>query len=202
MHRFVGTDIDASKFPENPESGASYRVQDINKPWPEDWQSSFDVVHQRLALVGGGPNAQNALKSLSALVKPGGWIQLIEAENVLTHGDGPAMHNFVGLMKDIFTVMGCSLKLSQELSGWLKEDGFVDVQERVVPVQLGATNPKPELAKRGVYSTGVAAAGLVHFGKSSSTPVPASVQGFPNISLSNDHFSTPACRTFHSWGTG
>jgi gliotoxin biosynthesis N-methyltransferase len=162
----VGIDIDASKFPPNAPSGITYQIQDINKQWPEVWLNSFDVVHQRLALVGAGPNAQAALKNISELVKPGGWIQLIEADNVLTDANGPAMHDFVQLMKDVFTTIGTTLNLSRELSGWVKEDGFLHVQERVFNVLLGATNPNPQLAKRGVYSTLVAATGLATFGKS------------------------------------
>lgn len=166
LHSFVGVDIDASNFPRDPPAGVTYQIQDINKPWPKDWLNSFDVVHQRLALVAAGPGAQTAVKNLSELIKPGGWIQLIEADNVLTDADGLAMQGFVRLMKDIFTHIGTTLRLSKELSGWVKENGFLNVQERVVNVQLGATNPNPQLAKRGVYSTVVAATGLVAFGKS------------------------------------
>lgn len=99
----------------------TYQIQDINKPWPEDWHNNFDVVHQRLALAGAGPNAQIALGSIARLVKPGGWIQLIEADNLLTDADGPAMRDFVQLMKDIFTTIGTPLSLSRELSGWIEE---------------------------------------------------------------------------------
>jgi hypothetical protein len=162
----VGIDIDASKFPEHPPTGTSYHTQDINKPWPEEWKNSFDVVHQRLALVGAGPNGQGALKSLSELVKPGGWIQLIEFEFAASDSDGPAVHDFFQVMKDIFRFVGASLKLSHLIADWLKEEGFVDVQERLVITQMGATNRNPELAKQGVYSTSIAATGLTAFAKS------------------------------------
>jgi gliotoxin biosynthesis N-methyltransferase len=165
-HTFVGIDIDPSKFPQDPPAGTSYQVQDINKPWPEDWKNSFDFVHQRLAMVGAGPNGQGALKNLSELVKPGGWIQLIEAENVPEESDGPAMHDFVQVMKDIFVFVGAGLKLSHQMAEWLKADGFADMEERVFVCQMGATNPNPQLAKQGVFSMGVAATGLVTFAKS------------------------------------
>lgn len=165
-HVFVGIDIDGSKFPKNPPAGTTYYVQDINKPWPAEWKNSFDIVHQRLTLVGAGPNGQGALKSLSELVKPGGWIQLIEAENILGDSDGPAMHDFVQVMKDIFTFVGASLQLSHLMSDWIKEDGFIHIEERLVTCQMGVTNQNSQLAKQGVYSTGVAATGLVGFAKS------------------------------------
>lgn len=73
-HQVVGTDIDGSNLPTKPPAGQTYQVQDIKKPWPADWQGKFDFVHQRLALVGGGPAQQQALHNLTALVNPRGWI--------------------------------------------------------------------------------------------------------------------------------
>jgi hypothetical protein len=165
-HQFVGTDVDASNFPASPPSGQTYQAQDINKPWPEEWKESFDLVHQRLVIVGAGPAQQQALGSLAALVKPGGWIQLIEATNELPEGTGPAFRNFIAVMKGVFTAFGSSLHPGNELSGWLQAAGFESVEDRVINTKLGATNPDPRLAKQGVYSTTVAARGLATFGKS------------------------------------
>ncbi|KAL1846602.1 hypothetical protein Daus18300_014193 [Diaporthe australafricana] len=44
--------------------------------------------------------------------------------------------------------------------------GFVDVQYEDISMKLGAVNPKADLARRGVISTGIAAKGLAEFGKS------------------------------------
>jgi hypothetical protein len=99
-------------------------------------------------------------------VKPGGWIQLIEATNNLPEETGPAFRNFVTVMKSIFAAMGSSLTLADELPALLKEAGFVDVHDRILNTKLGATNPNPALAKQGTYSTTVAARGLAGFGAS------------------------------------
>lgn len=72
-------------------------------------------------------------------------------------------------MKDIFKFVGANLELSHLMADWLKEDGFVDVQERLVVCQMGASNPNPDLAKQGVYSTSIAATGLSTFVKSRSS---------------------------------
>jgi hypothetical protein len=159
-HQFVGTDINASNFPANPPKAQTYFAQDINKPWPEEWKNSFDFVHQRLALVGSGPAAQQAVANLAALVKPGGWIQLIEATNDLPEETGPAMRNFVTIMKGMFSTYGASLSLGNDLPGLVTAAGFENVQDRVVMTKLGAANPKPKLAAQGIYSTGVAAVQL------------------------------------------
>jgi len=162
--KFVGTDIDASKFPQNPPTGTTYHAQDIRATWPEEWRESFDIVHQRLTLVAAGPATKTAVHGLAALVKPGGWIQLIEGDGDLNDKTGPAFRDFVQLMKDVFKVMGTSLTLSRDLAPMLSEEGFVDVQERVVVGHLGASNADPELARQGAYSTTVAARGLIQFG--------------------------------------
>lgn len=165
-HHFVGTDIDPSNFPANAPEQHSYQVQDINKPWPEEWKDSFDFVHQRLALVGAGPAPKQAVVNIAALVKPGGWIQLVEAATELKKQNGPAMSQYIAVMAAVSASIGSDLTFGIELSEWLKELGFVDVRDRPFNTPLGATNPDPQLAAKGVYSSGVAVRGLVSFGKS------------------------------------
>lgn len=165
-HQFVGTDLEGSNFPASPPAGQTYQVQDMNQPWPEEWKGSFDLVHQRLALVGAGPGGQQVIEKLAALVKPGGWMQLIEATNNLPEEDGPAMRNLVTVMKGVFKTYGASLNLGTELPGMLSAAGFEDVQSRIANTKLGAINPNKQLARQGVYSTMIAARGLAKFGGS------------------------------------
>jgi len=169
--KFVGTDIDGSKFPEASPT-TTYHIQDIRGPWPTEWNETFDIVHQRLTLVAAGPAAKDVVHSLAALVKPGGWIQFMEADNVLDDKAGPGFRDFVQLMKDIFSVMGASLKLTHEIAPMLREENFVNIHEQVVMMQLGASNPNHELARQGAYSTTVAMQGLIQFG---STLPPSSL---------------------------
>ncbi|OCL14894.1 S-adenosyl-L-methionine-dependent methyltransferase [Glonium stellatum] len=166
QHEIHGADIDPTNFPANPPAGTIYRVQDIKKSWPEDWKGTFDLVHQRLALVGAGPAQKEAVLNLAALVKPNGWIQLMEAENVFVDDQGPAMYDFVRLMKDMFIIMGAKIDLTRQIPGWLEEAGFTDIQDRLIDMKIGATNPNPRLAKQGVYSTAISATALSRFGKS------------------------------------
>ncbi|KAL9119450.1 MAG: hypothetical protein Q9187_003997 [Circinaria calcarea] len=168
-HTLIGTGINPQCFPEPPPPGTTYQVQNINDPWPKEWHGSFDIVHQRLALVGAGPAAQTAVTHLTELVRPAGWIQLIEAQGIIGEKDGPAMHDFLQVMKNVFTTMGVDVTFARQVAGWIKAAGFVDVQERLVDVYMGATNADPQLAQRGVNSTCIAAKGLVDFTKSQST---------------------------------
>lgn len=170
-HTLVGTGSDPSHFPADPPPGTSYHVQDINKPWPEEWKGTFDFVHQGLTLVAVGPAQKAAVENIAALVKPGGWIQLMEGENKASSDNGPEMQNFYTLTLDIFKAMGAKLTLMQELPGWLREAGFSEVHDRLINTPLGATNAKPQLAKQGVYSTALAAKGLIGFAKSKCSTV-------------------------------
>ena len=163
---FVGTDINPQFLPKEPSAAITFEVQDINKPWPEDWRRSFDVVHQRLVLAASGPAQQKAVHSLAELVKPGGWIQLIEGNNTPDETDGPAMKDFVQLIKDVFTIMGADPLFSHSMSRWLIEAGFTNVEERVLDTYNGPRNGDTELGKRGASSTLGAATGLVGFAKS------------------------------------
>lgn len=165
-HEYTGTDINPAEFPVEPPSGTIYQVHDINKPWPEDWAGRFDFVHQRLVLVSGGANQEQALHALGALVKPGGWIQVIEATNELPEGCGPVMQAFVNVINGVFRFMGADLKLTDKMPGWLRGTGFVDIQDRIVPLRFGASNPDATLAAQGVFSTSAAAGGLGNFAKS------------------------------------
>ncbi|KAI0163255.1 cytochrome P450 [Pestalotiopsis sp. NC0098] len=116
-------------------------------------------------LVSGGANQEQALHALGALVKLGRWIQVIEATNELPEGCGPVMQAFVNVMNGVFRFMGADLKLADKMPGWLRGTGFVDIQDRIVPLRLGASNPDASLAAQGVFSTSAAAGGLGNFAK-------------------------------------
>ncbi|MCJ1434632.1 hypothetical protein MMC27_004001 [Xylographa pallens] len=79
--------------------------------------------------MGAGLAAKIAVAHLTELVRPGGWIQLIEAENLIGEEDGPAMHDFLKLMKDVFTAMGAKVTMARHVRNWL--EGIVNVQERM-----------------------------------------------------------------------
>jgi len=166
QHDFVGTDIDPTHFPIEKSSQQSFFVKDINKPWPEEWKESFDLVHQRLVLNGAGHLQREAVDRLLALVKPGGWVQLMETTNHVPASNGPAMRSFDTLMTGVFSWMGSSLSLADDLPAWLQDAGFLDVEHRVVEMRLGRMNSNVHLAKKGTYSCIVAARWLSEFAKS------------------------------------
>lgn len=161
---FLGTDIDATKFPTQPPEAVTFQVQDIRAPWPEALNESFDLVHQRLVLPSAGAFLSTAVKSLCGLVKKGGWIQLIESEYE-AEDVGPALKNLNSLIKDIFKKMGASASMAQDIAPVLKEEGFVDIQDKIITMRLGKGNPDEELGRIGVHTSVAAATGLSGFAK-------------------------------------
>ncbi|KAI3326351.1 S-adenosyl-L-methionine-dependent methyltransferase [Xylariaceae sp. AK1471] len=170
----MGTDITDAKFPKNEDSATvSFHVQSITKPWPQEWKRGFDLVQQRLVLgaCGSFPFAES-IKNLTELVKPDGWIQLIEPDQTCGVGDGPAMRDFITLVSWVFENMGGHVRYAYDIKGWLQEAGMVDIEERSIPLFLGAGIPDQELARRTARSTADAMIPLLKYLEVKGGPPP------------------------------
>jgi hypothetical protein len=146
----------------------------MNKDWPDNFKRYFDLVHQRLALLGAGPNAQAAVHRLAELVKPGGWIQLLEStmifpDDIVNTKRTPAFCDLLKLMKGVAEHMGAAWLIGDTLRGHLEAEGFVDIGEQDVVLRMGKTHPDEKLARNGVVSCGIAVDGLSGFAKSESS---------------------------------
>jgi hypothetical protein len=164
---YIGTDIIEAYFPPKSEwpTNITLELQSITKPWPTNWNNSFDLVHQRFALPAAGRDGvKTALTNLVGLVKPGGWIQFVEADHsVFT---GPAMGELFELVKDVFGAMGIGYDHGRDIKGMLLEAGLEAVEERIYDVPLGAKNPDVEMGKKSAHAFSMGAAGIVGAAKS------------------------------------
>jgi gliotoxin biosynthesis N-methyltransferase len=123
----------------------------ITGPWPADWNNSFDLVHQRLVLSAyDPPTAKTVLPSLFQLVKPGGWIQLLECDPSAGFGpDEGTQHPATAKLGDL--VMSGLPSTSQDaqparcIKRWLVETGAVDVVETIMDCPVGARATTPKL---------------------------------------------------------
>lgn len=144
-----------AKFPKDSLPSSIYlQIQSITEPWPEEWKGTFDLVQQRLTLGACGtfPHGQ-AVKNLAELVKPGGWIQLIEPDQTCGVKDGPAMNDFITLVTWVFDMMGGGARYAYDIKQWLQEAGLVNVKELSIPLFLGASVSDKGLAERTARST-------------------------------------------------
>ena len=143
----MGTDITDVYFPEPAPEGIELTEQSMTKPWPTDWNRTFDLVHQRMALPGADKQSvRSALEGFVGLLKPGGWIQLVEPDHSIYKGS--AMRDFYRLLCDIFEYMGTDSTYAVQLKGWFEEMGLQNVEEKVFDIPLGKSNTKlgPESA--------------------------------------------------------
>jgi SAM-dependent methyltransferase len=171
----VGTDIVPTYFPmaETLGQGIEFRVQSITAPWPDADKSSFDLVHQRMGLFAAGAELDTAVAGLIDLVKPGGWIQLVDAD--LTGPEAAPDSPMAPSVRLIKTLLGKSLDGSDgygaKLKDIFKQNGLIGVEEKIVDAQLGVLNPNPALAKKSTTSFTLAAEGMVAAAKSMPTPL-------------------------------
>jgi len=91
----IGTDI--NEFPEIQDLPSNIKLvkQNMMEDWPADWLGTFDIVQQKNAIVHVGTieEATKAIRRLAELVKPGGWIQLVDCyvpDEQIEDGDEPA----------------------------------------------------------------------------------------------------------------
>ncbi|KAK6072777.1 capsule polysaccharide biosynthesis protein [Seiridium cupressi] len=79
--QLYGFDISAAQFPapEARPSNVSLHEHNVTEPFPEEYQGSFDIVAVRLITAGlRGDDWGAAVRNVSSLLKPGGYLQWIE----------------------------------------------------------------------------------------------------------------------------
>jgi hypothetical protein len=107
----IGTDVTNERFPATPSQGVTLTVQNSLGPWPDSFVQFFDLVHQRLVLLGTGAKSKECVVALTSLVRPGGWIQLVELEDGSAEpsGNGEQMRLFKALFREVAAGMGSNL---------------------------------------------------------------------------------------------
>lgn len=171
----VGTDIVPAYFPkqETLGQGIEFRVQSITASWPDADKNSFDLVHQRMGLFATGAELEAAVAGLIDLVKPGGWIQMVDAD--LTGPEAAPDSPMAPSVRLIKTLLGKNLDGSDaygaKLKHIFKQNHLISVKEKTVDARLGVLNPNPALAKKSTTSFTLAAEGMVAAAKSMPTPL-------------------------------
>jgi gliotoxin biosynthesis N-methyltransferase len=120
----------------------SFRKQSIFDPWPADWTGTFDLVHQRLILNAlDGKASQSVVESLFALVKPGGWIQLLEIDHSAFASreseNHPALVEFSEVYLKLRLLAGKEQQPARLLRKWLVDLQAVDVMETILDCPVG-----------------------------------------------------------------
>ena len=149
---FVGTDIAPQLFPSDYGKSFAFASQSITEPWPPEWNNSFDLVHQRLVLIAVSPEvARQAVHNLVNLVKPGGYIQLVEPD-VSTIGEGiteetPAQRKYLQINEQAFSTIGGNVKLGPHLREWLEACNLEEIEDCELDLATGARSKDPAMAE-------------------------------------------------------
>ncbi|KAI1871960.1 uncharacterized protein JN550_004163 [Neoarthrinium moseri] len=160
----IGTDIQDRHLRALP-PGISFQIQDILQPWPESWKSSFDLVHQTLVLTVAGPRQREAVNAVLELVKPGGWVELMEPDGEAGDDDGPAHQQFVAMMNEIGVWLGAPKGFSKDLEGYLLDAGFLDVKTVVLPGGTGPKLPDSGMREASIQSAVISGKNVIATGK-------------------------------------
>ncbi|KAF2656937.1 S-adenosyl-L-methionine-dependent methyltransferase [Lophiostoma macrostomum CBS 122681] len=140
--KLLGADLAPEHFIEKDSLPKNVELvtHNILEQWPPAFRNRFDLVHQRFVLMAlNESQAQTAIRNLFKCVKPGGWIQLHDGD-MQTIEDGPAhaaMKKFRTLCLTGWSMMGFSHSPGPSLVSWMRNIGFIAIEERIVKIQCG-----------------------------------------------------------------
>lgn len=151
-------------FPKQLITHMSFHTQSITQDWPEQWLSSFDYVHQRLTLAGVGQvPVRGCISRLVQLVRPGGWIEIVEADFTGKSPNGPAMRKFEAMMRQFLDSVGVGVEYARPLKTHLESCRVKDVREQLFDVPYGAACADPDVSEKSVSHLMTASRGLWEF---------------------------------------
>ncbi|QSZ34861.1 hypothetical protein DSL72_007720 [Monilinia vaccinii-corymbosi] len=145
----VGFDISADQFPKSPAPRTKFVVWDMTTSFPEEYHSSFDVVHIRLVFPAvNAEQIKDVVKNLVELLRPGGYLQWTDAfENgiELTHrdddGDPPCKYE-EELMSRFLAEQGYSFHILGDVKNALQ---FLPVEDIHITDDTDAAYWRPEI---------------------------------------------------------
>jgi len=92
------------------------------------------------------------VKNLVGLVKPGGWIQLVEMSFEGVEDTSGPMYEFKSLLDAFFTAAKAQWNFASHLDGWLVEAGLADVEVKIAQLPYGKACDDEEIAKKSLYA--------------------------------------------------
>ncbi|KAK4868051.1 hypothetical protein LT330_007249 [Penicillium expansum] len=171
-HQYIGVDSLSKLFSSNLPSQITLKEQRIDATWPAEWQGYFDYVHQRLVLPGSEHiTHQQTVINLCQLVKPGGWIELIEQDHDTPNPGGMAKAEKV--IRELFTQAGHGYDYPRRLREFLENASMEDIKVEVFDIPIGALNPDPELAAKSTWQVRSALEGFMPTARGIKCSLPA-----------------------------
>ncbi|KAM0745626.1 hypothetical protein T439DRAFT_295137, partial [Meredithblackwellia eburnea MCA 4105] len=106
LGRLTAFDISDIQFPPPAQRvGVEFFEHNVTEPLPEEYWDQFDLVHQRLLVFGLTMEEwDRAIVNLAKAVKPGGYLQLVEVEPLITPGVDGKTTNAVRLANKVMQI--------------------------------------------------------------------------------------------------
>ncbi|EQB53491.1 N-methyltransferase sirN [Colletotrichum gloeosporioides] len=142
-YHYVGTDINPSLYPKSPPPHIEFFNQSILESFPTKWHGTFDIVHQRLVMAAVAPPATtiaSVVAELGGLLRPGGWLQLVELDNDCTPENGPALRRLLYYHQQNSEAGGLGPNLSVHLKVAMENIDLENIKQHSVDVFYGAKN--------------------------------------------------------------
>ncbi|KAL8287041.1 hypothetical protein RQP46_004047 [Phenoliferia psychrophenolica] len=144
-------DLSSLQFPpatdrKLPHGGGSLPLKlfehNVTHPLPTEFDSKFDLVNQRLLVLGLRTEEwPGAVANLAATLKPGGWLQLSEVYPVMRDfGESSAIDSFNVIMKLACTVGGKDMLCLEHLEGHMLSAGLKSTEKWDGHLRFGAHN--------------------------------------------------------------
>jgi len=169
-------DISSRLFPSSPPPNVTFFTHSVQS-LPEEWTSTFDLVHQRLLLFAlGKEDWEKALRELYRVLKPGGMLVLDESSGVAIVSEGtdlsqtmPRSATLFSIVKGAARARGCLMDCARELPVMVKQAGFdlVSRETKAFALGPGDIGEESRVMSRAVYAA--LAAAVVQAGVVKST---------------------------------
>lgn len=139
---FTGCDIEPAGFTYHDDipKQISFCQHSMLDAWPEEFTSAFDLVHQRYGLTQVPAEAcADVVKRLFDLVRPGGYIQLVDADLLGFEKDAghEGMAEMMNFMTKFFAMGGMDPVSGPKLESWLRKAGAEDVEVKAMSFPMG-----------------------------------------------------------------
>lgn len=152
-HEYFGTDIDESLYPSPPPETMHFQNQSIKEAFPSEWSNTFDLVHQRFVMAGASPETvPSVVERLAKMIKPGGWLQLVEMNTDPIPGNGPMLNQFMQMLGELFSLIGIGGNFAQGMADNMESAGLKNVESKEVYVAHGATIKDKSLLEKSIVS--------------------------------------------------
>jgi hypothetical protein len=143
--------------------------------WPSEDKEAYDLVHQRYCLaLFTEERDKEIVKKLWDLVKPGGYIQFVEADMMSFEGgeNHLGLSRFMKFVDKAFPQVNMNHRPGPGVKGWLESVGASAVHEEVFSFKMGAAASSKEMRETTTDNMKAMIASLAMVGSSKTKQIP------------------------------